>query len=62
MPGPALQRWAIASDTQKLRVFFLDIAKLAGHAASKGGRTGLGSRVIFQSTKIKLYQFPFNST
>lgn len=55
MPGPALQRWAIASDTQKLRVFFLDIAKLAGHAASKGGRTGLGSRVILQSIKIKLY-------
>lgn len=57
-PGPALQRWAIESDTQKLRIFFLDIAKLAGHAASKGGRTGLMSGVILQGTKIKLFQFP----
>lgn len=42
-------------DIHKLRTFFSDVAKLAGHAASKDGRTGPGSRVILQSTKIKLY-------
>lgn len=36
----------------------IDVAKLAGHAVSKGGRTGPGSRVILESTKIRLYQFP----
>lgn len=53
-----LQRSAIEIDIHKLRTFFSDVPKLGGHAASKGGRTGPWLRVILQSSKIKLYQFP----
>lgn len=55
-------RSGLKIDMCKIRTSFSDVAKLAGHAVSNEQEEqdrDLGLRVILQSIKIRLYQFPF---